>query len=65
MKNTLKLTQLGLIEIPRSESNQISGGWVSETIRILAGLLIIEWDTTKKAAVDAWNGNYDPPKQQN
>jgi len=63
MKNVLNPGDLELIDIPPSVSNQINGGWLLPvTISLLAKLLIDEWDTTKKAATDAWNGNYDPPK---
>ncbi len=62
MKNKLKLAELGLTEIPRTVSKQINGGWfLPIAVGLLAKLLIDEWDTTKRAAVDAWNGNYNPP----
>jgi hypothetical protein len=61
MKNTLKLTQLGLIDIPYSAACQINGGWILVPIQLLGVLLITEWESTKRAAVDAWNGTYNPP----
>ena len=63
MKNTLKLAELDLVDLPHSESSQINGGWlVPIVVGFLAKVLADEWDTTKRAAVDAWNGTYNPPK---
>ncbi|MDX9881207.1 MAG: hypothetical protein RBS73_04010 [Prolixibacteraceae bacterium] len=28
---------------------------------VILWLIISEWETVKKAAVDAWTGNYSPP----
>ena len=61
MKNTLKSAEMGLVDIPRSESGKINGGWLLPTVLFLATLLVHEWESTKKAAVDAWNGSYNPP----
>lgn len=45
------------------DCEQIRGGYVAPIL--LGGvirLLIEEWPTTKQAAVDAWNGTFNPPK---
>ena len=50
-------------ELSAAELQNIEGGIVWRTL-LQAGitLLIREWDSTKQAAVDAWNGEYNPPQ---
>lgn len=58
-----QLNQNGMQELSAAELQNIEGGIVWRTL-LQAGitLLIREWDSTKQAAVDAWNGEYNPPQ---
>jgi uncharacterized membrane-anchored protein YhcB (DUF1043 family) len=47
MKEPKKLIELGIALV----------------VGFLLGFLIANWDSTKKAAIDAWEGEYDPPKE--
>lgn len=31
------------------------------TVLVIVSLLVLEWESTKKAAQDAWDGIYCPP----
>jgi hypothetical protein len=57
------LNQNGIQELNASELQTIDGGFI---LRVLAqagiGLLITEWESTKKAAVDLWNFEFNPPQ---
>jgi len=51
-----------VLELSGAELRQISGGVLWQALLITGiGLLISEWESTKDAVVDAWNGTYDPP----
>jgi len=57
------LNQNGMQELTASELQTIDGGFI---LRVLAqagvALLINEWESTKKAAVDLWNFEFNPPQ---
>lgn len=56
------LNQNGMQELSAAELQNTEGGFIWQ-ILAQAGvtLLITEWESTKQAAIDAWQGNYDPP----
>jgi hypothetical protein len=57
------LNQNGMQELTAGELQTIDGGFI---LRVLAQagvvLLINEWESTKKAAVDLWNFEFNPPQ---
>jgi hypothetical protein len=59
--NELKL--IGIEELNSFELSETNGGsfWY-RIVEIGIGFLIDEWDSTKQAAIDAWNGDYNPPE---
>ena len=60
MKN---LEVFGVQELNAEEMrNQNGGVWIEAGVFALIGLLVTEWESTKQAAKDAWNGVYNPPK---
>jgi hypothetical protein len=57
------LNQNGIQELSAAELQKANGGFIWPILAGAAvGLLISEWEATKKAAVDLWNFEYDPPK---
>lgn len=56
------LNQNGIQELSAVELQDTEGGFFGQVLAAAAvGLLISEWESTKKAAVDLWNFEYDPP----
>jgi hypothetical protein len=56
------LSQNGIRELSAAELQNTEGGFMWQ-ILVQAGitLLISEWESTKKAAKDLWNFEFDPP----
>ena len=57
-----KVTHGNMQEMDAAELQTTNGGAFWPTlVGAGIGLLINEWESTKRAAVDAWNGAYNPP----
>ena len=56
------LNQNGVRDLSTAELQNTEGGFILRTLAQAGiGLLINEWESTKKAARDLWNFEYDPP----
>jgi hypothetical protein len=59
--NELKL--IGIAELNSSELIETNGGAIwYRIVEFGFRLLIDEWESSKQAAIDAWNGDYNPPE---
>ncbi len=52
------LENFNLSELSEEELDISGGHWL---IGLGAGLLLREWESTKQAAIDLWNYDYNPP----
>ncbi|MCF6242196.1 MAG: hypothetical protein L3J74_12730 [Bacteroidales bacterium] len=52
---------MGVQELDAKEIKGVNGG-CGEWCVALALFLASEWEATKQAAIDAWNGTYNPPQ---
>lgn len=55
------LNQNGIQELSAAELQKTEGGFWQVLAGAGIGLLISEWESTKKAARDLWNFEYDLP----
>ena len=60
MNATLELRGTGLSELDGPEMREIDGGFPFAPAAILY-VIVTEWGEIKRAAVDAWRGEYAPP----
>ena len=57
------LNELGVQEMDAKEMKNMGGGaWLEAGVLVVVGILVSEWESTKQAVEDAWNGVYNPPK---
>jgi hypothetical protein len=57
------LNQNGIQELSAAELQNTEGGFFWQVLTAAAiGLVITEWESAKKAAVDLWNFEYDSPE---
>lgn len=57
------LNQNGIQELSAAELQNTEGGFIWQVLAGAGiGLLINEWESTKKAAVDLWNFEFNPPQ---
>ena len=58
-----KVTYGNMLEMDAAELQTTNGGafWPA-LVGAGIGLFINEWESTKQAAIDLWNFEYDPPR---
>lgn len=60
MNGAIELRGTGLSELDTAEMREIDGGFPFGAAAILY-VVVTEWAEIKRATVDAWKGEYDPP----